>query len=176
MFYYIILISKVTLAMFEIIFFYSLFLTQYKLISVIPVMVNKVCLVCKTGKIHCCRAFKEKLLPFCPLHTSLEHENFVENVMTQRKLSRRLAELLRYRRFGITKFNELVDFEKQKMIRQSPTKTVSISEINVNRGCTIRPLTEIAVHIIFLFVLLSLTFLENSHVAVFFVHILLLPF
>uniref|UniRef100_A0A1B6G5U5 Transcriptional adapter n=1 Tax=Cuerna arida TaxID=1464854 RepID=A0A1B6G5U5_9HEMI len=68
------------------------------------------------------RTFKEKLVPFCQFHTSQEHEQFVENVMTQRKLSRRLAELLRYRRFGLTSFSELPDFEKQRIMRQSPLK------------------------------------------------------
>ncbi|XP_054281115.1 transcriptional adapter 2B-like isoform X2 [Macrosteles quadrilineatus] len=68
------------------------------------------------------RAFKEKLLPFCKYHTSQEHEQFMEYAMAQRKLSRRLAELLRYRRFGLKQFEELPTFEKERIIRQSSAK------------------------------------------------------
>lgn len=71
------------------------------------------------------RALKAKLLPFCQFHTSEEHEQFVDNVSTGRKLSRRLAELLRYRRFGLTDFSELPEFEKERIARQSPLKVVS---------------------------------------------------
>lgn len=61
----------------------------------------------------------------CQFLTSSEHSQVVDKVLTQRRLSRRLEELLRYRKFGLTSFAELPDFEKQRTSRHSQLKLVS---------------------------------------------------
>lgn len=47
--------------------------------------------------------------------------------MRQRELSRRLSELLRYRRNGLTKFEELPHFEQERLARHNASKSVSQS-------------------------------------------------
>lgn len=71
------------------------------------------------------RILRERLMPMCQFHTSSEHDQFVEKVLTHRKLSRRLNELLRYRKSGLTTFSEIAPFEQLKIARQSPLKPVS---------------------------------------------------
>lgn len=68
------------------------------------------------------RVLREKLFPFCQFHTCKEHEQFVTSLMRHFMLSRRLAELLRYRRFGLTRFDELLEFEKESISRHIPSQ------------------------------------------------------
>lgn len=71
------------------------------------------------------KELEEKLRSFCQFHTAQEHEQFMNGLMRQRELSRRLSELLRYRRNGLTKFEELPHFEQERVARHNASKSGS---------------------------------------------------
>lgn len=56
---------------------------------------------------------EEKLRWLCQLQTAQEHDCLVKNIQRQRDLQQRLSELLRYRRNGVTRIEELPHFDQE---------------------------------------------------------------
>nr|BAN21213.1 unkown protein [Riptortus pedestris] len=56
---------------------------------------------------------EEKLKCFCTFHSVEHHESLVRSMQRQRELEQRLSELLRYRRAGLTRMEELAHYEQE---------------------------------------------------------------
>lgn len=65
------------------------------------------------------RMLREKCLPFTQFYTGEEYKQLLDNLINNCKLSRRLAELMRYRHFGLRNFDDLPEFEKQTISRHN---------------------------------------------------------
>ncbi|XP_075221685.1 transcriptional adapter 2b-like isoform X2 [Lycorma delicatula] len=65
------------------------------------------------------KELEERLRPICQFHTATEHKQFLAGLLRLRDLSRRLTELLRYRRNGLTRFEELPHFEQERLARHN---------------------------------------------------------
>lgn len=60
------------------------------------------------------RELRDKFRVFAQFYTAQEHESLVRNLVRQDELSRRVRELERYRRGGVTRFEECTHFEQQR--------------------------------------------------------------
>ncbi|KAJ8308734.1 hypothetical protein KUTeg_013608 [Tegillarca granosa] len=63
------------------------------------------------------REFQDKMKVFTQFHSAAEHEAFFENIQKEKELKSRIKELMRYRKHGITKLDEIDDFEEEKFKR-----------------------------------------------------------
>lgn len=63
------------------------------------------------------RDLVNRLKPFARLHTAQEHETFVDGLVYEMTLRKRINELQEYRRMGLTTFAEAELYEKDKVAR-----------------------------------------------------------
>jgi len=75
----------------------------------------------------------ERLKFLVQFHTAQEHESFLNSLMRQRELQQRLTELLKYRKNGLTRLEELPHFEQELASRNSTDDSRSLlSPLNNN--------------------------------------------
>nr|CAG4635430.1 EOG090X058A [Artemia franciscana] len=60
----------------------------------------------------------DKFRPFVRFHTFNEHEQFLKNLSRARQLRTRIRELLKYRKNGLTRSEECVEYERQRYKRE----------------------------------------------------------
>lgn len=63
------------------------------------------------------REFQDKMKVFAQFHTLPDHEAFLENIQKEKDLKERIQELMKYRRHGITKLDDIDVFEDEKYKR-----------------------------------------------------------
>ncbi|XP_041353664.1 transcriptional adapter 2-beta-like [Gigantopelta aegis] len=59
------------------------------------------------------REFQEKMKVFCQFHPVSEHEQCFEDMQKEKELKSRIKELIRYRRHGLKKLDEIDDLEEK---------------------------------------------------------------
>ncbi|XP_014669323.1 PREDICTED: transcriptional adapter 2-beta-like isoform X2 [Priapulus caudatus] len=69
------------------------------------------------------REFHDKMRPFAQFQSAIEREQFFDDLQHEKKLKSRHKELVRYRKHGITKFSELDDFEKSRLLMEKKKET-----------------------------------------------------
>lgn len=83
-----------------------------------------------------CRDFVEKLRPFTRFLSRSEHTSFSEGLWRERELRARIGELIRYRRYGITRVEECAHFERHAaaggVTRDGETRTFRNPDTPVN--------------------------------------------
>ncbi|KAL1122944.1 hypothetical protein AAG570_003269 [Ranatra chinensis] len=62
---------------------------------------------------------EEKLFGLCQFQTVQEHDGLLKSIVRQKELQRRLQELLRYRKNGLTMLEEMSHFEQERQSRES---------------------------------------------------------
>ncbi len=60
------------------------------------------------------RNLQEKLRPFAQFLNSKEHDNLIRNLVKEKELKFRLSELYKYRRAGIKRPEECIEYERLK--------------------------------------------------------------
>jgi hypothetical protein len=64
---------------------------------------------------------------FAQFYTAQEHESLVRNLVRQDELSLRVRELERYRRGGVTRFEECTHFEQQRARHEHLRDKIAVS-------------------------------------------------
>ncbi|XP_064601983.1 transcriptional adapter 2-beta-like [Liolophura sinensis] len=64
------------------------------------------------------REFQEKMKVFAQFHSSTDHEQFFEHLQKEKELKSRIKELVRHRKNGITKTDDIEEFEDEKFKRE----------------------------------------------------------
>ncbi|KAK2706780.1 hypothetical protein QYM36_014728, partial [Artemia franciscana] len=70
----------------------------------------------------------DKFRPFVRFHTFNEHEQFLKNLSRARQLRTRIRELLKYRKNGLTRSEECVEYERQRYKREKKKEDRKRSE------------------------------------------------
>lgn len=61
---------------------------------------------------------QEKFRPFTQFHTSAEHEQFLRHLAKERALRLRIRELVKYRRNGLTRHEDCIEYERLRYFRE----------------------------------------------------------
>jgi hypothetical protein len=67
----------------------------------------------------------ERLRHLSPFHTAREHENFIRNFMKEKEIKFRIQELYKYRKNGITREEECIEYERHKLSVMRRNKMLS---------------------------------------------------
>ena len=84
------------------------------------------------------RELQDRFKSFAQFHSSREHDQFIQNLVKEKELKFRLQECYKYRRNGITRAEECVEFERMKSRKKlqiqnaASTGTETPSEGQVN--------------------------------------------
>ncbi|ELT99466.1 hypothetical protein CAPTEDRAFT_172520 [Capitella teleta] len=79
------------------------------------------------------REFQDRMRVFAQFHAPKEHEQLFDNIHKERKLKHRIKDLMKYRKNGITKFNDCADFETEKQNRDKKKDKKVASSGNVSK-------------------------------------------
>ena len=74
------------------------------------------------------RELQDRFKSFAQFHSSREHEQFIQNLVKEKELKFRLTECYKYRRNGITRAEECVEFERMKSRKKLQMEAASTSE------------------------------------------------
>lgn len=69
------------------------------------------------------REFHEKLKPFAICHSCAEYEAFCESLQREKELKSKIKQLVSYRKNGLTKLEEIDQFEEEKFKRDKKKET-----------------------------------------------------
>lgn len=61
---------------------------------------------------------QEKFRPFTQFHTATEHDQFLRNMAKERALRLRIRELIKYRRNGLTRHEDCIEYERLRYFRE----------------------------------------------------------
>ncbi|XP_033735702.1 transcriptional adapter 2-beta-like [Pecten maximus] len=90
---------------------------EYNLIQAATTLGKQKCQTPKKKMSKEDKDLQEKVKVFSQFHSLAEHEAFLENIQKEKELKTRIKSLMRYRKNGITKLDDIEHFEEEKFKR-----------------------------------------------------------